>query len=161
MSVIKSSTGGLVPLDFDPRPSPYHQWDIDTMSFAVAEGGLDRLHADMRGAVDAERERLGYLPIEHAGALFDADAKAQRNITAWQMQIAAGAPVPSGFMWRDASNTDHPADAAFINTLGAAITLRGTLLYQAAWAHKAAIKVLAEAGDFDALLTYDVAAGWP
>lgn len=161
MSGVKSSAGGLTPLDFDPRPSPYHRWDIGTMSFAVASDGLDRLTADKRSAADAERERRGYLPITYAGALFDADAKAQRNISAWLVQVSSGTGLPAGFVWRDYDNNDHSCDAAFLSGLGGAITVRGTQLYQVCWAHKAEIERIAGTGDFDALLAYDVTAGWP
>jgi hypothetical protein len=111
-----------------------------------------------KAEVDIERERRGYLPIAYAGSTLDADAKAQRNISSWQVQIAAGVQVPSGFVWRDANNVDHAADAAFINGLGAAITIRGTLLYQAAWTHKANIQALTTVED---ILAYDITTGWP
>ena len=157
MSEIKSSPRGLRPLDHDPRPTPYHEWDLASLSFRLSAGALERAKADRCAEADRERERRGHMPVLYAAAMFDADERAQRNVTAWQTQIAGGAVLPEGFVWRDAGNVDHAADAAFVNGLGAAITLRGTLLYRAAWAHKAAIDALA---DFDAVMAYDLTEGW-
>ena len=112
---------------------------------------------EKRRQVDSLRDQKLTAPILYQGALFDADATAMRNISGWQAQIAAGLNPPAGFVWRDASNVDHPADATFINGLGAAITLRGSLLYQVAWAHKANIDALPD----HVVEMYDVTASWP
>lgn len=137
------------------KPSPHHDWDAELEQWV---GNLDHALAARKHEINAERERRNFLPIAYAGSLFDANATALRNIAGWQTQLAAGAVLPEGFVWRDADNVDHPADAAFLNGLGAAITLRGTALYQAAWAHKAALSALT---DIDAILAYDLAANWP
>lgn len=158
MSEVKSSPRGLRPLDHDPRPTPYHEWDLASLSFRLSAGALERAQADRCAEADRERERRGHLPVVYAGALFDADERAQRNVAAWQTQLAGGAALPDGFVWRDAANADHPAGPAFVNGLGVAITLRGTLLYRAAWAHKSAINALT---DFDAVMAYDLTGGWP
>ena len=137
------------------RPSPHHDWDWPSKTW---QPNVAHAIAARKAEVEAERERRNRLPIDHAGARFDADETAQRNISAWQTQMGAGAVLPAGFMWRDYDNIDHPADAAFINGLGAAITLRGTLLYQASWQHKAALDALSSV---EAILIYDLTAGWP
>jgi hypothetical protein len=100
---------------------------------------LDAWKLRKKAEVDVERDRRILLPFEYAGAMFDGDAKSQRNIQSWQTQIAAGVTLPLGFVWRDAGNVDHPADAAFVDGLGAALTARGTLVYQESWRMKAAI----------------------
>ena len=112
---------------------------------------------EKRRQADALRDQKLTALIPYRGAMFDADATAIRNISGWQTQIAAGVTLPPGFVWRDADNIDHPADADFINGLGAAITLRGSLLYQAAWAHKANIDALPD----HVVEMYDVTASWP
>lgn len=138
-----------------PAPSQSHRWDWSIKSW-VADLGAAR--ASRKQHIDAEREQRNALPIAYQGALFDADIQAQRNISAWQTQLAAGAVLPADFVWRDANNVNHPADAAFVHGLGAAITLRGTQLYQAAWAHKVALDALTS---MNAILAYDVTTGWP
>lgn len=137
-----------------PKPSIYHEW--------VGEGWVDarelgELKAEKSRQIDLERERRNLLPLEYEGHLFDADQTAQRNISAWMTVIAAGQQPPEGFAWRGYDNVDHPADGAFIVGLGAAITLRGTLLYQAAWAKKAALNALATPEEVAA---FDVTTGW-
>lgn len=107
--------------------------------------------------VNQERERRNLLPIEYAGSLFDADERGQRNVSAWMTNIAAGMALPPGFVWRDFNNVDHPADAAFVVGLGAAITVRGTVLYQAAWTKKAQLDAMTTAEEIAA---FDPAQGW-
>lgn len=145
--------GDRVPIP--TKPSNSHEWDWTSKTWVPNIDGARLLR---KVEIESERERRGYLTIQHAGSAFDADAKAQRNISAWQAQIAAGVSIPSGFVWRDANNVDHPADAAFVNALGEAITVRGTMLYQAAWTHKAAIAALSTVED---ILAYDITTGWP
>lgn len=145
-------------LDQGVAPSNHHVWSWSKKQWVQ---DIDSARASKRKSTDAERERRGHLPIAYNGARFDADAKAQRNIQAWLTQLSNGATLPNGFVWRDYDNNDHPCDAAFLSGLGGAITVRGTQLYQACWAHKAEIERIAGTGDFDALLSYDVTAGWP
>ena len=118
---------------------------------------IEKLKADKTEAINFERERRGILPITFQGIEWDADELSQRNISAWMASIAAGVAIPTGFVWRATDNVNHPADAAFVNGLGAAITLRGTLLYQTSWGKKAAVNALTTV---DAVKAYDVTAGW-
>lgn len=120
------------------RPLYAGPWDNTTMTWTDPRT-LDQIKAARKAVIDAERATRTLEPITYAGASFDADDVAMRNVSGWQTQLAAGASLPPGFVWRDADNADHPADAAFINGLGAAITLRGTMLYAQSWALKAAI----------------------
>ncbi len=112
---------------------------------------LTQAKADRKAAIDAEMERRKSEPIEYAGSLFDADRTARENVAGWQTQLGAGVALPEGFVWRDAANVDHPADAAFVNGLGAAITLRGTVLYATAWALKAAVDAAMTAAEVEAV----------
>lgn len=137
-----------------PRPSAAHEWQggswVDTTPLAA-------LKARKHDAIDAERERRNNLPIDFGPSTFDADAVAQRNVSAWMVNIAAGVAPPPGFVWRDHFNVNHTADSTFVVGLGAAITVRGTLLYQTAWTKKAEIDALTSA---QAVRDYDVLAGW-
>ena len=139
-----------------PKPSIYHAWDVVSESWTA-----DTLRAceDRKAEVDSiRRDRLD-MPIAYAGSLFDADATARLNVSGWQTQLLAGMSLPEGFVWRDADNVDHPADASFINGLGAAMVGRGTTLYRSAWLHKQNIEGLASA-DLSVILSYDVSSGW-
>jgi hypothetical protein len=126
------------------------RWSNEYMAYLDLRT-LDEVRADKVAAINAEVERLGDLPIAYRGALFDADARAQRNVMFWQGQLANGAALPTGFVWRDAANVDHPADAEFVNGLGLAMALRGTALYQAAWAAKGAVAVATTTSEVQAV----------
>jgi hypothetical protein len=137
------------------RPSLRHQWDVQ--QGWVDQSTLAQAKADKVEAINVERERRGVLPITFQSIEWDADELSQRNISAWMASIAAGVAIPTGFVWRAADNTNHAADADFVNGLGAAITLRGTVLYQVSWGKKAAVNALTTV---DAVKAYDVTAGW-
>lgn len=106
---------------------------------ADASGTLGVAQLRQKSSIDAELERRKGLPVAFDGAMFDADRTARENVSGWQLQLAAGASLPPGFVWRDFDNVDHAADTAFVNGLGAAITMRGTQLYAQAWALKAQV----------------------
>jgi len=118
--------------------------------------GIALLRSSRLVEIEVERERRNELPVQYAGSMFDADATAQRNVSAWLAMVNAGQDPPTGFFWRDYDNVDHPAGAAFITGLAAAITLRGTLLYQTSWAKKAEIATMS----VEQLKAYDPTSGW-
>lgn len=151
----KSYWNGTSVVDVPAAPTPHHNWDWATKTWV---SNLAEAKESKKNAVSTLRKAHNYLPISYSSSVFDADETAQRNVSAWQTQLAAGTDLPPGFVWRDYNNVDHPADAAFINGLGTAITLRGTVLYQVAWVHKAAIDALSSIED---VLAYDITAGWP
>jgi hypothetical protein len=137
------------------RPSPRHQWDVQ--QGWIDQSTLLEAKADKLEEINIERERRGILPITFESIQWDADELSQRNISAWMASIASGVQIPTGFTWRAYDNTDHPADADFINGLGNAITLRGTLLYQTSWGKKAEVNLLTTV---TAVKAYDVTANW-
>lgn len=136
------------------RPSPKHYWEADGW---VDPTTVSELKESKRIDVSIERERRNSLPITYVGAQFDATPNAQRNVSAWMVNIAAGQNPPTGFVWRGYDNVDHPADAAFIVGLGNAITLRGSYLYQRSWIKKAEVDALTTV---EAVKAYDVTTGW-
>lgn len=138
------------------KPTAMHKLDADSPVWVIDTAQVEQYRFNLKAKVDSIRQAISFVPIIYQGILFDADETAIKNITAWQLQIVAGVVLPSDFVWRDYNNQDHPADASFVNGLAAAITLRGTELYKAAWAKKAEIDSLA----IDDLLSYDVEAGW-
>lgn len=135
------------------RPSEFYVWGDEAWAEDLSGARSGKLRQ-----VKQERERRGFLPIQFAGASWDADDIGRRNIQGWLLVIQSGESVPEGMVWRDADNVDHPADAAFFGGLWAAIVVRGTMLYQASWAHKAAIESLSTLQDIQG---YNVSENWP
>jgi hypothetical protein len=129
-------TGALV--DYVPPPPP-----------------LGEVKAAARRRVDSEREGRLTSPVSYAGAVFDADGPAQRNVSGWLAVLNGGGSLPPGFVWRDFDNVDHPADTAWVVGLGAAMTARGTAVYVQSWEAKAAIDAATdEAGVLAALAAW-------
>ena len=143
-------------VDIPEKPGPSYVWD-ETKNDWEDTTPVSGLKTIKLADINAERERRNLSPITYESVLFDADAEAQRNISAWMTNIAAGQNPPAGFEWRAYDNTNHPANAAFVVGLGNAVTLRGTYLYQRSWIKKAELAALTTAEDVRA---YDVTTGW-
>lgn len=138
---------GFVPLP--ERPSSRHVFSFAQKAWALEEDALSKAKLEKKAQVEAMRQANDASPIFYEGALFDADSKAQVNVMAWMVNISNGLTVPPDFVWRDASNIDHPADEAFITGLGAAMVQRGSLRYQQAWQQKAYIDTLTSISEVD------------
>lgn len=104
--------------------------------------------------VELERQRRTVAPIQYGGARLDADATAQRNVSAKLLELqqaqALGIETPPQLLvWRDHDNVTHTfadqaALAAWLGGLAVAISQRGTEAYAWAWATKAAIQGAAD-----------------
>ena len=112
-------------------------------------------------SVSAELNTRLYLPCNG----FDADKVSRERISGMIARLQRGDGLPTGWVgWRDASNqqqwaTDNAETVlANLTALSRAIEDREQALLVAAWQHKAAIAALS---DIDAILAYDVTAGWP
>lgn len=138
---------------YPAKPSKYHEFDYQSEAWYATTLALEAAKTDKKAEIDSWRAEQEVLPILFREALFDADAKAQANISAWLNVINAGAELPAGFVWRDFNNEDHAADAQFVRELATALTMRGTALYAAAWEHKAAISKLVTLAD---VLSYQI-----
>jgi hypothetical protein len=136
------------------KPSYTYEWVDDQW---VDQTSILQLKTICIKEIDIEREKRNNLPIEYLQNTFDADFVAQRNISVWMTNIANGQNPPTGFVWRDFNNINHPADANFIIGLGNAVILRGTQLYQSSWIKKAEVEALTTA---EAVKNYDVTTGW-
>lgn len=131
-----------------PSPGDFYDWNPVSKTWAP---NLEAARTAKINEITAERERRNKLPILFSGYNFDADDEGQRNVQAWVTMINAGVQLPDGFVWRDASNVNHPADANFVKGLGEAITMRGTMLYQQSWALKAQVATLTTLYDIQSL----------
>lgn len=140
------------------RPAPHHEWDWGAKSWLP---NLDAAKAAKKAEIEAELSRRLYLPSNG----FDADKISRERISGTIARLQRGDGLPAGWLgWRDASNDMHwvADDAATVlanlTALSRAIENREQALLIAAWQHKAAIAALTSV---EALLTYDVPAGWP
>lgn len=138
------------------KPEEWFIWDNATEGW-IDPSPLAVLKKKKSDEITQMRERRNLSPISYQNVIFDADEEAQRNVSAWMTNIAAGQNPPTGFVWRAYDNTNHPADAEFVVGLGNAITLRGTRLYQRSWIKKAEIEALTTAEEVKA---YDITTGW-
>jgi hypothetical protein len=147
--------GELVP--FPAKPSPHHEWDWTSKSWLP---NLDAAKAAKKTEIETELSRRLYLPCNG----FDADNVSRERISGMIARLQRGDGLPAGWLgWRDASNDMHwvADDAATVlanlTALSRAIENREQALLIAAWQHKAAIAALTSV---EALLAYDVTAGW-
>ena len=139
------------------------------------KSGAASLYVSGNAAEDVYQQKLGEVstlfgvkssaPIIVFGIAFDADKISRERISGMIARLQRGDGLPNGWMgWRDAENNMHwvTDDAttvlAGLAELSRAIEDREQALLMASWAHKANIAALE---DIDAILSYDVAAGWP
>lgn len=148
--------GELVP--FPAKPSPHHEWDWTTKSWLP---NLDATRSSKLEKIAAELNARLYLPCSG----FDADRVSRERISGMIARLQRGDGLPAGWIgWRDAGNqqrwaTDDAATVlANLTALSRAIEDREQALLVASWAHKDAIAALE---DIDAIIAYDVTAGWP
>lgn len=71
---------------------------IDTAKLAAQEGGID-----------------------HVGHRWDTDSRSQALLTGAIVSVNAGIPLPGGFEWTSADDTDVPMDGPALVALGAAV----------------------------------------
>ena len=134
---------------FPPRPGPWYVWDWESHNWQIPSTALFEAKRVKKLEVDSRRREANEAPLFYRSNSFDGDTVAQNNVMAWMVNISNGLQVPPGFVWRDASNVDHPADEEFITGLGAAMVQRGSQLYQMAWQQKAAIDALTSVSEVD------------
>lgn len=140
------------------KPTDFHDWS------SVTEAWIPNLDAARKAKLQSVATELNarlYLPCNG----FDADNVSRERISGTIARLQRGDGLPAGWLgWRDAANEMHwvdddaPTVLANLATLSRAIEDREQALLVASWAHKAAIAALE---DIDAILAYDVTAGWP
>ena len=143
---------------FPIKPSPYHIWDWPTKSWLP---NLDAARESKLQQVAAELNTRLYLPCNG----FDADQVSRGRISGTIARLQRGDGLPTGWIgWRDANNQQQWAEEsaatvlANLTALSCAIEDREQALLVASWTHKTTIAALE---DIDAILGYDVTAGWP
>lgn len=141
-----------------PPPSKFHVWDLASESWLP---NIDAAQEVKLQQVTAELSIRLYLPYNG----FDADRVSRERISGTIARLQRGDGLPAGWIgWRDANNQQQWANddattvLANLTVLSRAIEDREQALLVASWQHKANIAALT---DIDAILSYDVTAGWP
>ncbi len=129
-----------------------------------------RLTAALVRAVDTERDRRiaqgkpHTFPDGLSGTVQLRNERDTGNVNAvatsgTALVIAGDAQARVGF--RDAEDVTHPLSGEEAVAFGLAVMAWVSAHYAAAWAHKDAIRLLAEGADLEALADYDLQSGWP
>jgi len=129
-----------------------------------------RLTAALVRAVDTERDRRiaqgkpHTFPDGLSGTVQLRNERDTGNVNAvatsgTALVIAGDAQARVGF--RDAEDVTHPLSGEEAVAFGLAVMAWVSAHYAAAWAHKDAIRLLAEGADLEALADYDLKSGWP
>lgn len=155
--------GAFVP--FPARPSVAHLWDWGAYEWAVTADSVAKMKSERCEQVDRLCIERQDRPVDYDGVVFDADAAARENIAGVVTRIARGDGLTAGWIgWRAFDNSmvwsAASADevAGHLRGLSCLIEDRKQALLAAAWMHKAA---LAGLESVEAVLAYDITAGWP
>lgn len=131
---------------------------------------MDTLSAQRRADIESELNRrigagVSYsFPDGQTGTVQLRDARDQGNVQA--VASAGNALVTLGdttskVAFRDQENVTHQLTGAEAVAFGLTVMNAIAAHYAAAWAHKDAIRQLADAGDLEGLEGYDTNTGWP
>lgn len=119
---------------------------IDSERDARIAAGMPYTFPDGKGTVQLRNER---------------DITNVIGVGASGMMLAAAGDTETIIGFRDQEDMTHRLTGAQAQALGQAVMEWISAHYAAAWAHKDAVKRLAEAGDLAALASHDIAEGWP
>lgn len=151
-------------------PAPSFNYTLNQVTKAWIPN-YDVVQAQLSRELDRERIERNQYAIAVNGVMFDGDKVAQDNlknkIEEVRSRIDLGIGMPAELLvWRDANNTTHAWGNineyyAWLQSFAVALSDRGTRLYLAMWAHKAAIQALIDAQEpIDEIAAYDVTTGW-
>jgi hypothetical protein len=109
----------------------------------------------LKARVNEMRAEKLVAPLMFNGVLYDGDEAAQMNVIGTLLPFIGGVPVPNGFSWRAADNTDHPFTLPTLVAFSAAFLARGYACHMNSRVLKAALD---NASDPESV---DINAGWP
>lgn len=155
-----------------PAPEPWQpgcwKWDAENTQWRLA--ALPEGYADwMAARISSERDAriAAGMPYTFPGGKGTVQLRNERDITnvigvgTSGMMLAAAGDTETIIGFRDQEDVTHRLTGAQAQTLGQKATAWISAHYAAAWAHKDAVKRLAEAGDIAALASHDITEGWP
>lgn len=129
-----------------------------------------RITAALVRAVDAERDRRIAQGKPHSfpdGLTGTVQLRNERDTgnvnavaTSGTALVIAG-DAQARVVFRDAQDVTHPLGGEEAVAFGLAVMAWVSAHYAAAWAHKDAIRLLAEGADLAVLADYDILSGWP
>ncbi len=129
-----------------------------------------RITAALVRAVDAERDRRIAQGKPHSfpdGLTGTVQLRNERDTgnvnavaTSGTALVIAG-DAQARVVFRDAQDVTHPLSGEEAVAFGLAVMAWVSAHYAAAWAHKDAIRLLAEGADLAVLADYDILSGWP
>lgn len=141
-------------VDFEEPPTRFHVWDWSEQVWKPDVAGAI---AELKREVDTLYAEKSQRPVVYEGHAFDAGDASRAAILSWAVCVSGGGQLPPGFVWRDAQNFNHPADAQFVTGLSNLLALHTTAARTVAWSHKLAISQLT---NLQALLDYQIGTGW-
>ena len=146
------------------------QWAAQAMAPEGLAEACQTQRQQQLAAIDAERDRrialgkrhafpdgqTGIVQLRHERDLVNVNAVATSG-TALMALSDSSATVA----FRDAADITHALTGSEAVQFGLSVMAWVSAHYAAAWAHKDAVKALAEAQDVAGLMAYDVSQGWP
>lgn len=75
-------------------------------------------------------------PVTYNGNLYDADKNSSANLVAVVSAVNAGIPLPTGFNWRTADNTNVTLNAVQLVELASTMLATTNSIYATSWAKK-------------------------
>ena len=153
----------------DARHVVVRHWTAEPLSEAELSAVLERSRADRFSHIDAERDAriAAGMPYAFPDGEGTVQLRNERDITnvigvgTSGMMLAAAGDAETTVGFRDREDVTHPLTGAQAQALGQAVMAWISAHYSAAWAHKDAVGKLLKVADMNALLSYDVSAGWP
>ena len=145
-------------------------WPAVELAAEAKQGVLQDQLRETLTAIDTERDRriaqgkrhtfpdgqTGMVQLRHERDLVNVNAVA----TSGTALMALG-DTTATVAFRDAADVTHALTGSEAVQFGLAVMAWVSAHYAAAWAHKDAVKALAEAQDVAGLMAYDVSQGWP
>lgn len=150
------------------RPSANYDWNGESWT-----PNIIRAVATAKANIAAKLEQLKSAPILYGGRMIDVDMESRENIQGKLNSILCAEALNGTVtecIWRDTANNTITFESleaykSWLQGLVLAVAERTTALYQASWAHKAAIDNLAAGEDpasvVAAIEGYDVGTNWP
>lgn len=154
-------------LDLPEQPSEVYDWKLSERAWVP---NFERLVDSLLREVGRMFLQSKDSPLTVEGVSVDGDETAQTNVKSKLEEVRLrrelGLTEQTSLVWKGADNAIHTwgdldSYYAWLSKYAVSLSARGTQAYQSWWQHKAAIQALADAGDVDALLAYDVTVGWP
>lgn len=123
----------------------------------IMERDIETLKEEKYNALNARRDQAIASSFTYNQVVFDSDANSLRDITSMAANVALGIPLPEGFSWRAADNSDIVMSDEDVRSFAVAARDHVYGKHLVCRQHKAAIEALTSASEVAA---YDIETGW-